>query len=145
MATFEDIINALSFVSSDSYGMNRALLCLDSGKMYFHSEIGDPENDELYEERFDCSNFIEIPHKNDLGLGVDLVIEFAQERMPGDIDRIISFFGSRGAYRRFRDLLEHRGLLQCWYDFEKERDKEAPRKWIDLHKIELEPDDLQAD
>lgn len=52
MATFDDIYNAFLFVSSDSYGMNRALLCLDNGEIYFHSEMGDL--DELDEDKFDC-------------------------------------------------------------------------------------------
>ena len=39
MATFDEIHDAFLFVSSDEYGMNRALLCLDNGEIYYHSEM----------------------------------------------------------------------------------------------------------
>lgn len=58
MVTFDEIQNAFSFVSSDEYGMNRAVLCLDNGEIYYHSEMGD--FDELDEDKFDCDNFVEI-------------------------------------------------------------------------------------
>jgi len=61
MATFDEILEAFFFVSSDECGMNRALLCLDNGKIYYHSEMVDL--DELDEDKFDCDHFIEIPHK----------------------------------------------------------------------------------
>jgi hypothetical protein len=41
MATFDEIQEAFSFVSSEGYGMNRAVLCLDNGEIYHHSENGD--------------------------------------------------------------------------------------------------------
>lgn len=52
MATFEEIEDAFFFVSSAAYGMNRALLCLDNGEIYYHSESGDLN--ELDEDNFDC-------------------------------------------------------------------------------------------
>lgn len=127
MATFSEIQDAFLFVSSEQCGMHRALLCLDNGEIYYRSENGDL--DELDEDEFDCDNFIEIPHKNDLDLGQRLVFEFAEKRMPGELDRVQQIFSNRGAYRRFEDFLEHRGLLQSWYDFENQREEEALRRW----------------
>ena len=127
MATFDEIHDAFLFVSSDGYGMNRAVLCLDDGEIYFHSEDG--VFDELDEDEFDCDNFIVIPHKNDLDLGQSLVFDFVEQQMPGDSDRVSEIFSNRGAYRRFKDLLDHRGLLQNWYDFESHREEEALREW----------------
>ncbi len=46
---------------------------------------------------------------------------------------------NRGAYRRFKDFLEQKDLLQSWYDFENQRDEEALREWARDNKIELEP------
>jgi len=34
MATFYESHDAFLFVSSDGYGMNRAVLCLDNGEIY---------------------------------------------------------------------------------------------------------------
>ncbi|MCX6673706.1 MAG: UPF0158 family protein [Methanothrix sp.] len=135
MATFDKIHDAFLFVSSDGYGMNRAVLCLDNGEIYFHSEDG--VFDELDEDKFDCDNFINIPHKNDLDLGQRLVFEFVELQMPNDSGRVQEIFSNRGAYRRFKDLLDHRGLLENWYDFESHREEEALREWCRENEINL--------
>jgi hypothetical protein len=135
MATFDEIHSAFLFVSSDGYGMNRALLCLDNGEIYYHSEDG--VFDELDEDEFDCDNFLVIPHKNELGLGHELVAEFVEQHMPSDFARVQEIFSHRGAYSRFKDLLDHRGLLEDWYDFENHRDEEALREWCRENKVEL--------
>jgi hypothetical protein len=138
MTTFEEIHDAFSYVSSAEYGMNRAFLCLDSDEIYYRSEWDDPKIEDEDEDEFDCDHFIEIPHKNDLGLGQVLVIEFAEEHLPDDLDLVQRIFDRPGAYRRFKDLLDERGLLQTWYDYEDTRDKEALRAWIQDNRIELE-------
>ncbi|MEI6103393.1 MAG: UPF0158 family protein [Methanothrix sp.] len=135
MATFDEIHDAFLFVSSDGYGMNRALLCLDNGEIYYHSEDG--VFDELDEDKFDCDHFLEIPHKNDLDLGQSLVYEFVEQQMPNDSGRVQGIFSNRGAYRRFKDLLEHRGLLEDWYDFESHREEEALHEWCRENEIKL--------
>ena len=135
MATFDEIHSAFLFVSSDGYGMNRALLCLDDGEIYYHSEDG--VLDELDEDKFDCDNFLVIPHKNELDLGQSLVFEFVEQQMSDDFGRVQDIFSHRGAYRRFKDLLDHRGLLEDWYDFESLREEEALREWCRENKIEL--------
>jgi len=136
MATFEEIQEAFFFVSSQEYGMHSAVLCLDDGKIYYHSEWGDL--DELDEDKFDCDTFIEIPHKNDLDLGQSLVFEFAEQRLTDDLDLVQQIFSWRGAYARFKALLEDRGLLQSWYDFENRREEEALRKWCLQNEVELQ-------
>jgi hypothetical protein len=135
MVTFDEIQDAFSFVSSDEYGMNRAVLCLDNGEIYFHSEMG--TFDELDEDKFDCDNFVVIPHKNDLDLGQRLVFDFVEQHLADDLDRVQQIFSRQGAYRRFKDLLEYRDLLQEWYDFESQREEEALREWALDNKIEL--------
>jgi hypothetical protein len=54
-----------------------------------------------------------------------------------ELDRGQQIFSYRGAYRRFKDLLDHKGLLQSWYDFENQREEEALRGWARENKIEL--------
>ncbi|NYT10252.1 MAG: hypothetical protein GKC09_10035 [Methanosarcinales archaeon] len=143
MTTFDEIHHAFSYVSSAEYGMNKAFLCLDNGEIYYRSEWDDPkiedEDEDEDEDEFDCNHFIEIPHKNDLDLGQVLVIEFAEEHLPDDLDLVQRIFDHRGAYRRFKDLLDERDLLQTWYDYEDTREKEALRTWIQDNRIELEP------
>ena len=135
MVTFDEIQDAFLFVSSDEYGMNRALLCLDNGEIYYHSEMG--TFDELDEDKFDCDHFIEIPHKNDLDLGERLVFDFAEQHLADELDSVQQIFSHRGAYRRFKDFLERKDLLQSWYDFASQREEEALREWARDFKIEL--------
>ncbi len=142
MATFDEIDEAFFYVSSAEYGMHRAFLCLDNGEIYFRSEWDDPEDED--EDEFDCDHFIEIPHKNDLNLGQALVIEFAEKNLPDDLDLVRSIFERRGAYRRFKKLLDERGLLQIWYDYENTSQKEALRAWIRENRIELEPQTAES-
>lgn len=135
MATFEEILDAFYFVSSAEYGMNHALLCMDDGRIYFRSEEGDL--DDLDEDEFDCDRFLAIPHKNDIDLGTCLVLEFAEQQIPDDLEMIDRMFRSRGAYRRFKDFLTCCGIMQNWHDFEKKRTQEALLKWCCDHEIKL--------
>ena len=57
--------------------------------------------------------------------------------MPEDLDRVSKIFGNPATLGRFKDLLEYRGLLQSWYDFESNREEEALREWAMENKIEL--------
>ncbi|MEL5889985.1 hypothetical protein [Methanothrix soehngenii] len=136
MTTFEEIHHAFFYVSSDDYGMNRAFLCLDNGEIIYRSEWDDPKEED--EDEFDCDHFIEIPHKNDLDLGQTLVIEFAEVHLQDDLDLVQRIFSRRGAYRRFKELLDERGLLQTLYDYEDIREKEALGEWVQDNEIELE-------
>lgn len=60
MVTFSDIEDAFFFVSSAPQGENSAVLCKDTGRIYYRSELGDL--DEIDDE-IDCDKFVYIPHK----------------------------------------------------------------------------------
>jgi hypothetical protein len=134
MVTFSEIQDAFLFVSSSEYGMHSAILCKDSGRIYYRSETGGI--DEI-EEELDCDTFIEIPHKNDLDLGRNLVFEFVELHLADEMTYVQRIFHGRGAYGRFRDLLEQKGMLQRWYDFENLREEEALRDWCAENEISL--------
>ncbi len=74
MFTFSEIHDAFLFVNSAEEGMNRAILCKDTGLIFFRSEWGDIN--EMDDEKLYCDEFVEIPHKNELDLGQNLVFEF---------------------------------------------------------------------
>jgi hypothetical protein len=86
----------------------------------------------------DRDQCIEIPHKNDLDLGRNLVFEFVEEHLPDDYERVRQFFRRKGAYSRYKELLEQRGLLETWYDIENSREEQALRQWCEENEIELE-------
>lgn len=128
MPTFSDIAEAFAFVSMAPYGTHAAVLRLDTGKILYQSDMGDM--DEFDEAKdLDSAPCVEIPHKNDLDLGQKLVFEFVDKHLPDAYERVRSFFGRPGAYARFKDLLDEKGLLQAWYDFQDAREEQALRQW----------------
>jgi hypothetical protein len=135
---FSDIEEALMFVSSSGYGENSALLDKSTGKIYYRSAYGDLDEFEEYpEDEYDPNIHIEIPHKNDLDIGRDLVFEFVEKFLPDDYERVNKIFRKRGAYSRYKDLLDHRGVLQKWYDFENQREQSALLQWCEENKIDI--------
>lgn len=131
--SFKDILDAYEFVSFGGTGEHQAFLCKQSGKIYLHSDLSD-ELDELPED-IDSDKYIQIPDKKDLELGKPLVLEFARQFLRADLDKVRQIFSSRGAYARFKDLLEHRGALDQWYDFEAKAAEKALREWCELNSI----------
>jgi len=135
---FSDIEDAFFFVSSASMYTNSAILCKESGKIFYQSDYLEEEAvDEIPEEISENENCIEIPHKNELDLGRNLVFEFVEEHLPGDFEQVKNIFRRKGAYGRYKDLLEERGLLKKWYDFENNRQTVALRAWCEDNKIKL--------
>ena len=134
MVKFSDIENAFSFVSSESYGLHTAILNKETGKFYYRSEMSDW--DEI-DDDLDWENCIEIPHKNDLELGHELVFEFVESHLADDYERVRQMFKKRGAYGRFKHFLESKGLLQSWYDFENQQEEKALREWCKVNEIEI--------
>ena len=109
---------------------------MQSGKLYYHSGLCD-DLDILPEDIDDTGKFLPIPDKKELGLGKPLVLDFTREFLPGDVDDVRHFFSRRGAYARFKDLLDQRGALAEWYDFEAKAEERALREWCELHSIEV--------
>lgn len=132
---FDDIENAFSFVSMDQMFMHNAYLCKETGQIFYTSEMGD--SNELPEDIDDPEKYISIPHKNELDLGKALVIEFTSEYLPEELDTVYSVFRRKGAYSRYKDLLERKGALEAWYKFENERQKAALKEWCRENNIEI--------
>ena len=132
--SFSDIEDALLYVSSSAMYGGSAILSRDTGEIFYASDFGD--SDELPED-IDDERYIEIPHKNELGLGKSLVLEFASEHLPDDTDQVQAFFRRQGAYSRFKELLQVRGLLDEWHRYEDDRQKVALREWCSDNGIEI--------
>ena len=132
---FSDIELAFEYVSSAPMTSNTAVLCKETGEIFYSSDYDD--EDEIPEEVYDREDCIEIPHKNDLYLCRNLVFEFVVSHLPNDFERVRRIFGKKGAYARYKDLLEDRGFLQKWYDFENTRQTETLREWCKHNDIML--------
>jgi len=135
MIKFSDHEDPFHFVSSSSYGMNSAYLCKETGQIIYRSEIGD--DDEIADEDLEGREWLNIPHKNDLDLGQQLVFEFVETHLAEKYEQVRQMFRRPGAYRQFKQLLEAKGLLETWYDFENRREQEALKEWCEENEVEL--------
>lgn len=128
---------AFEFVSFGRPMEHEAYLCLDTGELHWHSEIGDNE-EELPEDVDDPEKYLAIPHKNDLDLGTRLVLRFAAEQLPDAYDKVEAIFSRPGAYGRLKELLDQRGMLEQWYQYEEQAQQAALRDWCEANGIEVQ-------
>jgi 3-hydroxybutyryl-CoA dehydratase len=133
---FDSLERAFMFVNSGADLTHQAILCRKTGKIHHISDALSFE-DEIPPEKYEDEDCIEIPGKNFLDLGHRLVFDFVEEYLPGQSDRVRNIFRSRGAYGRFKDLLDNHGLLKQWQKFEDIREAEALREWCRQNDIVL--------
>ncbi|OGA38126.1 MAG: hypothetical protein A3G24_09315 [Betaproteobacteria bacterium RIFCSPLOWO2_12_FULL_62_13] len=134
---FDALLDAFEFVSFGRPMEHEAYLRTKTGAIHYHSEYGDNE-EPLPDDIEDSEKYIAIPHKNDLDLGKRLVLKFAAEFLPDALGKVQEIFRRSGAYARFKDLLEQRGMLQQWYEYEAKAQKEALREWCEDNGIEID-------
>ena len=130
----EDIMIAYDFVSTGVSGDARVVLDKKTGKLHYESVAAGEE----IEEDLDWEDCVEVPDKYDLDLGNQLVFDFVRQHMPDEYDRVSGYFRSKGAFRRFKDLLESQDLLEVWYGYEDQRVEESLRRWCEANGVELE-------
>lgn len=134
MPNYRDIDLAFEYVGSASCGENRAVYDKTTGQFYFESDMLD-ESD--IPEDIDWDQCVEVPHKNDLDLGRELVFEFVRQMLPDEEDTVYQIFSRRGAYGRFKDFLERRNLLDQWYAFEQSAQRRAIEQWCEENGLEI--------
>jgi hypothetical protein len=131
---YDDLELAFEFISSGMPTEHRAYIAVETGMIYWVSESSDLD-EEVPDDLGENDRYIELPTKSDLGLGRPLALRFAKEHVPNEYERIWQFFSRRGAYARFKDLLEARGQLDAWYAFEAEHTRRAILDWCAVHEI----------
>ena len=134
--SWRDLEMAYEYISSNPDFDNSAWVCRTTGKIYWHSELGD-NFEELPDDIYESDDYVEIPNKRDLDLGKRLVFRFADEYLPNDYERVEDIFARRGAYGRFKGLLEERELLEKWYQYEEDARNRALREWCEQEEIEI--------
>jgi hypothetical protein len=137
--SFDDMRLAFEFVASAQPGANDAILCRRTGKIYYRSDLVgiDDFADELPDEDPDDEDYIAIPDKRKLSLGKPLVLDFAREFLPDDVDVVRDMFSKRGGYAKFKTLLMRRHALDRWHAFEDRATNQALRDWCEENAIEL--------
>jgi len=58
-----------------------------------------------------------------------VALDFAAQELPARFEEIDAIFRRKGAFRRFKDLLEREGLLDRWHAFEEAAEAAALRDW----------------
>lgn len=122
-----DLLAAYEWVSSSPDDC-AAFVSRATGKVHWSSSTMELD-DELPDDIEDGSLYVAVPNKHNLNLGRDLALTFAEEHLTEAYQTVANIFRQRGAYGRFKDLLERRGLLQAWYDFEAHSTETALRQW----------------
>jgi hypothetical protein len=136
-AKFSEIFDAFEFLSLGPPMETVAYLSKETGAIFCHSEIGD-NDEELPPDIDEEEKYLSIPHKNDLDLGKHLAIEFAEDFLADDVRKVREMFSRAGAYRRFKDLLEHRGMLNRWHEYEASAQKEALLTWCRDNDVQVD-------
>ena len=131
-----DLIDSYEWVSSGAPGENAAYLSRTTGKIHWSSSMVDVE-EELPEDIDDDNIYVQIPHTYDLDLGKHLVMHFVEDRIPESHDIVAAYFHQRGAYARFKYLLERKKTLQDWYAYRDAAVEAALREWCAENNIQL--------
>jgi len=134
--SFNEILEAFEFVNAGAFSEHQAFLCKQSGHIYWHSEYGD-DFEEIPDDIDDGDKYIAIPDKRELDLGRALVFDFAEQHLSDELEEIRRIFSKKGAYARFKYLLERKGALKQWYDFEASAQQKALREWCKRNSIEV--------
>ncbi len=132
---YDDLSTAFDFVSSAAPTEHRACVSLDTGTIYWISELNPFEEEELPPDLETSDRYVEIPHRNDLDLGRRLAVRFVEARLPHRCDT--AMFRRRGAYAHFKDPLTAKGCLEEWYALEPKATDRALREWCRLNEISL--------
>ena len=134
--TYDTIEEAFIFVSAAPPYEHTAVVHRVTGETFYASDMAG--YDEIPEDAEGSDDYLWIPHKNELDLGKPLVIDFVRGRFPDLIDPVLTIFRRKGAYGRFKDLLEQKDLLEEWYAFEQGKTREALLRWSEENGVVLE-------
>ena len=137
--SLSELQGALEWVSNDDCD-SEAYVCRQTGCIYWCS--GEPgildEQDEIPDDIDDVGKYAPVPHQRDLDLGTRLVFDFAAEHLAEQFDDVRNIFRGKGAYGRFKGLLERRGALETWYAYSDERTFSALEEWCESERLAIE-------
>jgi Uncharacterised protein family (UPF0158) len=135
-----ELRDAFDFVSTGEAFDHSAYISLDTGQVFWMSTDADLQEGDAPQDIDDSDRYVALPSQCELGLGRRLALAFAADELPDDYDTVAGFFRRRGAYGRFKGLLDTRGKLERWYEFENRATDEALAAWCAEHGIEPMPD-----
>ncbi|WP_295455178.1 UPF0158 family protein [uncultured Thiodictyon sp.] len=131
-----DLEDAFMFASAGAVVDAAAYLDRETGEFRYVGEGGD-EPKGVVVELAGSARYLAVPNKYDLDLGQALIFDFVADQLPEAQEEVQAIFRHRGAYPRFKDLLDERDQLDLWYDYERRRTLEVLRDWAAGEGIEL--------
>lgn len=123
-----DLEDALMFVGAGSGFDTAAWVCRETGAVLWHGEDTDAFAP-LPADIDDAERYVPVPDKREFGLGKPLALEFTRTQLPACYEQVCAMFSHRGAYARFKDLLERHQSLHAWYQWEADQTRQALREW----------------
>lgn len=120
--------DTLLFLGGGNMYGNAAWVCRETGAVLCHSDDTD-EFEPLPDDIDDEARYVPIPDQHELELGKPLALEFARTQLPACYEQVCEIFSHRGAYARFKDLLERHQSLDAWHQWEAEQTRQALRAW----------------
>lgn len=133
----DELILALDWASDTSGTGNMAFVCRESGRVFMTSDedFGAEFEPDLPLDLDDASKYAGVPSRHDLRLGKRLAVRFVQASLPVRLEQTYTMFAARGAYARFKDMLESEQALDAWYAFEAEAVERSLREWVESEEL----------
>lgn len=133
----DDLMFALEWVSDLSASENMAFVCRESGQVVMTSceDFGQEHAPTLPPDIEDATKYAIVPSRQDLGLGKRLAVRFVQASLPSRLEDTYAMFAAKGAYARFKAMLEEERMLETWYAYEAEAVERGLREWAELEDL----------
>lgn len=133
--TYDTIDDAFHFVSDAPPGERKALVHRQSGQVFLASlKAGYDQRPAGWET---APAYLDIPHRQEIDPGKPLVLEFIRKTCPGELARVEGFFARPGAFRKVKDLLRRKQLLESWQVFEVQQLEALLRQWCAARDLNL--------
>jgi len=128
----DQLQDALDWASTSSL-TNEAYVCRETGHIYWipgDAGIADEEED-APDDIEDSEKYALVPDKYYLDLGNKLAFDFAARYLADQYDDVRAMFRRKGAYRRFKALLQQRNLVEQWFAYNEEQTRKALENWCE--------------
>jgi hypothetical protein len=135
MLKLQEVVNALDEVSDDT----QVFYCKKTEEFMFVNEYsGEVYDIEDMDEYLDDNDGMELPSRWEID-EYDMMAEFTDSLEDGGKRAMLSeTLRGRGAFRRFKDMVIHLGLIQDWYDYRDQAYRRIALEWCNDHGIEVE-------
>ncbi len=97
------------------------------------------DEEEISEDIHNSDRYLPVPDKRDLDLGKQLAFDFAAQYLAQHYDDVRDMFRRQGAYRRFKDFLERKDMLEKWYVYSDEQVAKALGEWCEAAGLSVGP------